>query len=408
MATRPRLYKVADHGNAEAAASPASNGEKLPLKLNGVEEIIEDIRRGKMVVLMDDEDRENEGDLVMAAECVTAEHINFMARYARGLICMPMSREHSEKLGLRLMVERNASGFGTKFTTSIEAATGVTTGISAADRARTVQVAASPSATATDIVQPGHIFPLIAETGGVLVRAGHTESACDLARFAGFGETGVICEIMNDDGSMARRPDLEIFAQQHGLKIGTVADLVHYRVVHESTVEQLGTQSLQTDFGEFKLHSFRDRIKGDVHLALVRGVLDPSQPILARVQHGFSIRDLLGIKVPGRSGWNTPRCLERIAADGAGVMALFRAEGRDIYGHGLTVRNVYEIDSDVRPGNSGGPLVLPDGDVVGVVFSRSTVDPSIGYALTSPDVLPRVAAAAQVRVPVGTGACAPE
>jgi 3,4-dihydroxy 2-butanone 4-phosphate synthase/GTP cyclohydrolase II len=351
MANRPKLLKVAGSNNPEVIHSFASANASTPLKLNKIEEIIDDIRLGKMVVLMDDEDRENEGDLVMAAECVTAEHINFMARHARGLICMPMSREHSERLGLRLMVERNASGFGTKFTTSIEAATGVTTGISAADRARTVQVAASPGATETDIVQPGHIFPLIAETGGVLVRAGHTESACDLARFAGFGETGVICEVMNDDGSMARRPDLEIFAQKHGLKIGTVADLVHYRVVHESTVEQLGSQSLQTDFGEFRLHSFRDRIKGDVHLALVCGVLDPNKPILARVQHGFSIRDLLGIKVPGRSGWNTPRCLERIAEEGAGVMVLLGGDksASDLFAN-------IDLMKDMKPVAASSPL----------------------------------------------------
>jgi 3,4-dihydroxy 2-butanone 4-phosphate synthase/GTP cyclohydrolase II len=351
MAARPHLYKVAASDSVETTSSPASTDTGASLKLNNIEEIIEDIRLGKMVVLMDDEDRENEGDLVMAAECVTAEHINFMARFARGLICMPMSREHSDKLGLRLMVERNASGFGTKFTTSIEAATGVTTGISAADRARTVQVAASPNAMATDIVQPGHIFPLIAETGGVLIRAGHTESACDLARFAGFGETGVICEIMNDDGSMARRPDLEIFAQQHGLKIGTVADLVHHRVVGESTVEQLGTQTLQTNFGEFTLHSFRDRIKGDVHLALARGVLDPNKPILARVQHGFSIRDLLGIKVPGRSGWNIPRCLERIAAEGAGVMVLLGGDksASDLFAN-------IDLMKDLKPLPTNSPL----------------------------------------------------
>jgi len=295
------------------------------MPLNSIEEIIEDVRLGKMVLLMDDEDRENEGDLVMAAECVTAEHINFMARLARGLICMPMSKRHSEKLGLRLMVERNGSGFGTKFTASIEAAEGVTTGISAPDRAHTVRVAAAHGATPTDIVQPGHIFPLVAEPGGVLIRAGHTEAACDLARLAGFGETGVICEVMRDDGTMARRPDLELFAGEHGIKIGTIADLIHYRVAHESTVEQLGVQRVTTDHGEFDLHTFRDRINGVVHLALVRGMIDPDRPVLARVQVGGAVRDLLGIRIPGSSGWNLQRSLAHIAAEGSGVIVLLTA-----------------------------------------------------------------------------------
>lgn len=292
------------------------------MTLNSIEEIIEDIHAGKMVLLMDDEERENEGDIVMAAECVTAEHINFMARHGRGLICMPMSKAHSESLGLRLMVERNGSGFGTKFTASIEAAEGVTTGISAPDRARTIQVAAAREAMPNDIVQPGHVFPLVAEPGGVLVRAGHTEAACDLARLAGFGETGVICEVMRDDGSMARRPDLEVFAQEHGLKIGTIADLIHYRLMNENTVELLSVQTVRTDLGEFDLHAFRDQINGAVHLALVRGKIDPDQAVLVRVQASGSIRDVLGIHMPGSSGWNVQRSLARVAAEGSGVVVL--------------------------------------------------------------------------------------
>lgn len=292
------------------------------MRLNTTEEIIQDIRLGKMVVLLDDEDRENEGDVVMAAECVTAEYINFMARYARGLICMPMSRTRSDRLGLRLMVENNGSGFGTKFTTSIEAATGVTTGISAADRARTVQVAVARNAAAEDLVRPGHVFPLIAEPGGVLVRAGHTEAACDLARLAGFEDAGVICEVMNDDGSMARRADLERFATQHDLKIGTIADLIHYRVINESTVESLSSEVVLTEFGEFTLKTYRDRINGNIHLALVRGELDPEKPVLVRVQRAVSVRDLLGIHAPGTSGWNIRKCLARVAAEGMGVVVL--------------------------------------------------------------------------------------
>jgi 3,4-dihydroxy 2-butanone 4-phosphate synthase/GTP cyclohydrolase II len=292
------------------------------VSLSSIEAIIHDIRLGKMVVLMDDEDRENEGDVVMAAECVTPEHINFMARHARGLICMPMSSARGRKLGLKPMSENNSSRFGTKFTASIEAATGVTTGISAADRARTVQAAVARTATPNDIVQPGHIFPILAEPGGVLVRAGHTEAACDLARLAGFEEAGVICEVMNDDGSMARFAELESFAQQHGLKVGTIADLIHYRIVNESTVEKLASETVLTDHGEFVLHTYRDRISGHLHLALVRGPLQADEPVLVRVQTAMSVRDLLGIHPPGGSGWNMRRCLDRVAREGKGVVVL--------------------------------------------------------------------------------------
>jgi len=291
------------------------------MALNTIGEIIQDIRLGKMVILMDDEDRENEGDIVMAAECVTAEHINFMARYACGLICMPMTRERCEKLNLPLMVQRNASGFGTKFTVSIEAAHGVSTGISAADRALTVRAAAARNAKAEDIVQPGHIFPLMAEAGGVLVRAGHTEAACDLARLAGFEPSGVICEVMNPDGSMARRPDLEKFAQEHGLKIGTIADLIHYRVVNESSIEKISEGPIQTDHGDFVLHAYRDQYHGDVHLAVVKGDVAKNPAPMVRVQFTSALRDLIGTHPRGQIGWNTQRCLERIAQEG-GVLLL--------------------------------------------------------------------------------------
>ena len=291
------------------------------MALNTIGEIIQDIRLGKMVILMDDEDRENEGDIVMAAECVTAEHINFMARYACGLICMPMTRERCEKLNLPLMVQRNASGFGTKFTVSIEAAHGVSTGISAADRALTVRAAAARNAKAEDIVQPGHIFPLMAEAGGVLVRAGHTEAACDLARLAGFEPSGVICEVMNPDGSMARRPDLEKFAQEHGLKIGTIADLIHYRVVNESSIEKISEGPIQTDHGDFVLHAYRDQYHGDVHLAVVKGDVAKNPAPMVRVQFTSALRDLIGTRPRGQIGWNTQRCLERIAQEG-GVLLL--------------------------------------------------------------------------------------
>ena len=292
------------------------------MTLNSIEEIIQDIRLGKMVILMDDEDRENEGDLVMAAECVSAEHIAFMARYACGLICLPMSKERSKRLNLPLMVERNKSGFGTKFTVSIEAAHGIETGISAADRALTIQAAVARNATADDIVQPGHIFPLIAEPGGVLVRAGHTEAACDLARMAGFDPSGVICEVMNPDGTMARRPQLEKFAEEHNLKIGTIADLIHYRVHNESSIEKLSEGPIQTDIGEFVLHTFRDTCHGDIHLAVVKGDVANNQAPLVRVQFTSILRDIIGTLPTEHVGWNTRRCLQRIHQDGGVLLIL--------------------------------------------------------------------------------------
>lgn len=292
------------------------------MALNTAEELINDIRLGKMVILMDDEDRENEGDLVIAAECVTPEVINFMATHARGLICQPMTRERCEALNLPLMVDKNACGFGTKFTVSIEAASGVTTGISAADRARTVRVAAAKNAKAADIVQPGHIFPLMADPGGVLSRAGHTEAACDLARLAGYEPTGAICEIMKDDGTMARREDLEVFAKEHDLKIGTIADLIHYRVLNEKTIEKVSEGTVDTDYGQFALHTYKDNIYNDTHFVLVKGEIDAEQPTLARVHLNNTVRDVLGIQAPGPKGWNMQRALKHVADEGCGVIAL--------------------------------------------------------------------------------------
>ena len=290
------------------------------MALNTAEELIEDIRTGKMVILMDDEDRENEGDIIIASECVTAEHINFMARFARGLICMPMTRERCELLNLPLMAPRNGSGFGTKFTVSIEAAEGVTTGISAADRARTVQAAVARNAVAADIVSPGHIFPLMAQPGGVLARAGHTEAACDLARMGGFEPSGVICEIMNDDGTMARRPELEKFAEQHGLKIGTIADLIHYRLIHERTVERISEQPLDTELGQFNLVTYRDAVEDTAHMALTLGTLCAEEPTLVRVHNMDPLRDLFLVNQPGR--WSMRAAMAEVAKAGSGVVLL--------------------------------------------------------------------------------------
>ncbi|KXS52632.1 MAG: 3,4-dihydroxy-2-butanone 4-phosphate synthase, partial [Marinobacter sp. T13-3] len=290
------------------------------MALNSIEEIIDDIRQGKMVILMDDEDRENEGDLVMAAEHCTAEAINFMARFGRGLICMPMSRERCEQLELPLMVHQNASGFGTKFTLSIEAAEGVTTGISAADRARTVQAAVAP-----DLVQPGHIFPLMADPGGVLSRAGHTEASCDLAVLADCEPAGVICEIMNDDGSMARREDLERFAEEHDLKIGTIADLIHYRTLNEKTVECVEENELDTEYGVFTLRTYRDNIQGATHLAMVMGDIHPEQPTFVRVHITDTLRDLLGARRKDSRSWPLHHALEKVSEEGHGVVVLLNS-----------------------------------------------------------------------------------
>ncbi|MEY1661056.1 bifunctional 3,4-dihydroxy-2-butanone-4-phosphate synthase/GTP cyclohydrolase II [Isoalcanivorax beigongshangi] len=304
------------------------------MALNTVQELVEDIRAGRMVILMDDEDRENEGDLIMAAEHCTPEAINFMIRHARGLVCMPMSRERCEQLELPLMVTRNGSGFGTKFTVSIEAAEGVTTGISAADRARTVQAAAAPDAKAADIVQPGHIFPLMAEPGGVLRRAGHTEACCDLSVLAGLAPMGVICEVLNEDGTMARRPDLEKFAAEHGLKMGTIADLIEYRMLHEKTVERVTDRALDTEHGPLRLVSFRDRVDSCTHVALVKGEIRPEQVTTVRVHILDPLRDLLGAVETGRSAWNMRRVLDELASVDAGVVILLAPEEgeRDVQG----------------------------------------------------------------------------
>lgn len=291
------------------------------MKLNSAQELIEEIRQGKMVILVDDEDRENEGDLIMAAEHVTAEAINFMATFGRGLICMPITRERCELLDLPLMADRNKAAFATNFTVSIEAAEGVTTGISAADRARTIQAAVAKDAKATDIVQPGHIFPLMAAQGGVLNRAGHTEAGCDLARLAGCEPAAVIVEILNEDGTMARRPDLEKFAQTHQLKIGTIADLIEYRNTTETTIEKISTCKLPTEYGEFDLVTFKDTIDGQIHFALKNVEITPEEPTLVRVHLINTFNDLLRSTRNNSNHWSLNDAMEKIATEG-GVMLL--------------------------------------------------------------------------------------
>lgn len=292
------------------------------MKLNSVRELIDDMRAGKMIVLMDDEDRENEGDLVMAAEFATPEAINFMAKHARGLICLTLTQQRCEQLELPLMVGRNGTQLGTNFTLSIEAAEGVTTGISAADRAKTIQAAVARDAKPVDIVMPGHIFPLMAQSGGVLHRAGHTEAGCDLARMAGCEPAAAIVEIMNDDGTMARRPDLEIFAELHQLKIGTIADLIEYRMLNEKTVEQVSENILPTLYGEFKMIAFSDRVDDLTHVALVKGNPTPEEVTTVRVHQVDPLRDLMSAQMNGQTGWNMQRVLEEVSKSDAGVVII--------------------------------------------------------------------------------------
>jgi 3,4-dihydroxy 2-butanone 4-phosphate synthase / GTP cyclohydrolase II len=291
--------------------------------LDSVEDIVADIKAGKMVVIMDDEDRENEGDLVMAAGLVRPEDINFMARYGRGLICLTLTAERCRQLRLPPMVAYGDDKHRTAFTVSIEAAEGVTTGISAFDRAHTIRAAVKKDARADDLVQPGHIFPLMAQPGGVLTRAGHTEAGCDLARLAGLEPAAVIVEILNEDGSMARRPDLEKFAREHGLKIGTIADLIRYRLGNEHTIERVAEAPLTTEHGDFRLVTYQDSVDNTVHLAMVRGTIDPAVPTLVRVHIRNTLSDVLGAEHP-HFGWPLRRALHRIAEEGAGIVVLLR------------------------------------------------------------------------------------
>ncbi len=326
------------------------------MPLNSIEEIIEDIRLGKMVILMDDEDRENEGDLIMAASLVRPEDINFMARYGRGLICLTLTRERCRQLRLPLMVSDNNEKHATAFTLSIEAAEGVTTGISAYDRAHTVRTAVAPAAVPEDLVQPGHIFPLMAQPGGVLTRAGHTEAGCDLTRLAGLEPASVIVEILNEDGTMARRPDLEVFAAQHGIKIGTVADLIQYRLRTEPTIERVSECTMATDFGPFQLVGYRDLIGRELHLALVRGDIDQQHPTLVRVHMQHTLCDLFG-NHRHSCGWPLREAIRHIAEAGSGVVIVLRQhEGADELAR--TIRDYAQEDAGIIPPKQEKPADL--------------------------------------------------
>jgi 3,4-dihydroxy 2-butanone 4-phosphate synthase/GTP cyclohydrolase II len=299
--------------------------EGLSMSISSTPEIVAELQAGRMVILVDEEDRENEGDLVLAAEFVTPEAINFMAKHARGLVCLTLTEERCQFLGLPMMSERNGTAYGTNFTVSIEAAEGVTTGISAADRARTIAVAIGKDSRASDIVQPGHIFPIKARRGGVLMRAGHTEAGCDLAEMAGLTPASVICEIMKDDGTMARLPDLLEFAKLHNLKIGTIADLIHYRNRNESLIERVGERMLQTVHGQFNMIAYRDKLSQSSHLVLSHGTIDPEQETLVRVHQPVSLLDLLEIGATSHS-WSLDKAMAAIHSAERGVVVLLNCE----------------------------------------------------------------------------------
>ena len=291
------------------------------MELNSIQELITDIAEGKMIVLMDDEDRENEGDLILAAEKVNPEAINFMATHARGLICLALNDDRCKRLGLEQMVKNNGTELGTAFTGSIEAASGVTTGISAADRSTTIKAAVNKDAVPEDIVQPGHVFPIKAQNGGVLTRAGHTEAGTDLASLAGLDPSAVIVEIMNDDGTMARRGDLEKFALKHGLKIGTIADLIHHRNISERSIKLVDQAKVESEEGEFDLFAYEDTINGNIHIALVKGKLDSDKEIMVRVQQNNTLQDVIGINQFG-SRLSFSQAMNKINKEGSGVLLL--------------------------------------------------------------------------------------
>lgn len=294
-----------------------------------IEAALADIRAGKMVIVTDDADRENEGDLICAAELATAETVNFMARYGRGLICVPVTEEYAQRLGLSAMVKRNQDPFSTNFTVSVDAAHGVSTGISAQDRAHTISVLANLQSKETDLVQPGHVFPLIAKNGGVLRRAGHTEAAVDLAKMAGLEPSGVICEILNDDGTMARLPQLLEFGRLHGLKVCTIESLIRYRQEREKLIEREQVIKMPTDYGDFDLHLYKSKLDGENHLALVKGQIDDGDPVLVRVHSECLTGDVFGSRRCDCGG-QLHTALKRIEQEGRGVLLYMRQEGRGI------------------------------------------------------------------------------
>ena len=327
------------------------------MELNSIQELITDIAEGKMIVLMDDEDRENEGDLILAAEKVNPEAINFMATHARGLICLALNDDRCKRLGLEQMVKNNGTELGTAFTGSIEAASGVTTGISAADRSTTIKAAVKKDAVPEDIVQPGHVFPIKAQNGGVLTRAGHTEAGTDLASLAGLDPSAVIVEIMNDDGTMARRGDLEKFALKHGLKIGTIADLIHYRNISERSIKLVDQTKVKSEEGEFDLFAYEDTINGNIHIALVKGKLDSKKENMVRVQQNNTLQDVIGINKFG-SRLSFSQAMNKINKEGSGVLLLLS--------HQETPKELLSNVSFLKGEKKANENESPDSRIVGV------------------------------------------
>ena len=350
--TAPHLHAVDARDSLAAAASAGASA------VSSIDEIVAEIKAGRMAVLIDEEDRENEGDLIIAADCVTPEAINFMAKYGRGLICMPISEARARQLNLAPMTSVNRSVHGTNFTVSIEAARGVTTGISAADRAQTIRAACAPDAKPADIVHPGHVFPLVAQEGGVLARAGHTEACCDLTRLAGHSPAAVLCEILKDDGTMARLPDLVEFARLHGLKIGAIADLIHYRSRTERLIERMGERTIRTIEGEFRLVTYREKLTDATHLALARGDIAPERETLVRVHEPLSVVDLLDCGSRTHS-WTIPAALGAIARAGRGVLVLLhRSESAaELRARALTDQPPAEARVDLRNYGIGAQIL---------------------------------------------------
>ena len=372
------------------ADNTRTHPRSLASGFSDIEDIIADISNGKMVIMVDDEDRENEGDLLMAADKVRPADINYMATHGRGLICLTLSRERCAQLRLPLMVNDTDRHHATNFTVSIEAAEGITTGISAHDRARTIQAAVARDARPEDIRQPGHIFPVMAQPGGVLTRAGHTEAGCDLARLAGFEPAAVIVEILNEDGSMARRPDLETFAREHGIRIGTIADLIRYRLEKERSVERISQATINTRHGEFQMYCYDDHINRAVHVALVKGDLDRCDSPLVRVHIQDTLGDVIGVH--SRSlGWPLDSAIERIAAEEAGVVVLLREQesSRDFV---EAVEHLDDAHDEVRERRDGevvlrtygvGAQILRD---LGISKMRVLSAPKHMYAISGFDL----------------------
>jgi 3,4-dihydroxy 2-butanone 4-phosphate synthase / GTP cyclohydrolase II len=347
--SQPRLHAV---------DQPESVLKGISQAVSPIPEIIGELKAGRMVILVDEEDRENEGDLVIAADFITPDAVNFMATHGRGLICLTLTEDRCRQLNLAPMVSENRTVHGTAFTSTIEAAEGVTTGISAADRARTIRVACAPGARPQDIVQPGHVFPIMAQPGGVLARAGHTEAGCDLTQLAGLTPAAVICEILKDDGSMARLPDLVEFARVHGLKIGAITDLIHYRSQTERLVERVGERSIRTSEGEFRLVTFRDKLTDATHLALVRGDIAPDRETLVRVHEPLSVVDLLDHGSRTHS-WTIPAALATLAKADSGVLVLLhRSESAlEVRARAVSDQARPEIRMDLRNYGIGAQIL---------------------------------------------------